>query len=214
MNAILATLTFAFLGSMHCVGMCGSVAALAQGSVILYQLGRLASYLSLFGIMRVFAMTTSELIESGSYLLVSRVLLVSSVLFLVSRVAGARWRLPKLPGLEQFMVFTRSKSGSKMFSLYLGVFTFFLPCGWLYGVLLFQVSLPQWEIGLLGVVAFWLGTMPALSFGQQLIKRFQIKWAVIPLCLVTLWVGWGRTESATHPKPGQMHCGHELTGSD
>lgn len=213
MNLIVATLSLAFLGSIHCIGMCGSIAALAGQSRASYQLGRLFAYITLLVLMKSFAVTASAIFEQQSFLITSKMLLIATMSFVIFQLMKGPVHLPKVPGTNRIQNWIVSQRESKFFSFYLGSFTLFLPCAWLYGVLMFAASLPSWSESLLATVAFWAGTAPALVIGQVGMKRlFQTKhqrWVqtlLIAICVGTVWIGWGRTTAPAKAAQTQLIC--------
>ena len=59
----------------------------------------------------------------------------------------------------------------KTTSLFLGIFTVFLPCGLLYGIILALAAFQDPFTGALGMLFFGLGTLPALALGTNIISK-------------------------------------------
>jgi len=189
MTAFLAGL----LGSGHCLTMCGGIAAaLGAGGVrrpwqpLLYQLGRLSGYAIAGGIAGAlgaaagfaFALSRwSELLRLATALVVVLIGLdialgsgsLTRVLraperwgaLLWRRIApAARGRLPASPALR---------------ALALGLLWGWLPCGLVYSVLLAAAVAGSAGRGSATMVAFGLGTLPAMSglsyLGRRLPRR-------------------------------------------
>ncbi len=211
-----------FAGSVHCVGMCGGLVlastqpdmadsldnkAKRQSSLIfnqiLYHGARLLSYLIIGGVAGFI----------GKSLLTHKISFYLSVFAAVS-VAGmfiytgarilrgvaarsfieeylARVSLTLFPKLYRMKGFFRP--------LMTGLATGLLPCGWLYSfVLLSLATKSPWQ-GALVLAAFWLGTVPALSFAPLLLQRFfaQMNLKVyrlvgVMLILFGFWTLYGR----------------------
>lgn len=167
-------------GSIHCIGMCGGL-VLSVGkspkSNISYQLGRLSAYL----LMATVAMLTSTLIQKTGitkYIpLIGGVFLgLLFVFWGAQSIRGKKFEM-KLPtfitGIYQrlFKKFN-SESLSKTIKGYLiGSLSLMLPCGFLYGVLITLMTFQSPIIGYLGVIGFWLGTLPAMIFAPTLMLK-------------------------------------------
>ncbi len=165
------------LGSSHCIGMCGPF-ALTIGSgapswkqnlarQLLYSLGRIFTY-SVLGAIAAFL--AARLVERSSSLLnVASVLAILAGLFLLyegARAAGLIRRRAVGPkqgpclGGTVLATFLRSPNASGYFLA--GVFTGFLPCGLVYGVLAFAASTQQLWLGAAAMAIFGVGTVPIM----------------------------------------------------
>ena len=166
-------------GSIHCIGMCGGL-VLTVGrdhkSNASYQFGRLSAYL----IMATIAMFTSTLIQNtGISQFVPLVGGVSiGLLFTFWGLQSMRGRkfevkLPRFLNKLYQTLFTRfSKNNSKMLKGYsVGALSLMLPCGFLYAVVITLMTFQSPLIGFLGVIGFWLGTLPAMVFAPTLINQ-------------------------------------------
>jgi len=186
-----AALITGVLGSAHCFGMCGGISGLfaVNASVtslraqlpkaILYNLGRILSYAILGSLVALLGKTTVELIPK----LAAPVRLASGILIiLVGLQLAFDWRI--LAPLE--------KTGAKLWkriapaakglvpvetltqALGLGIVWGWLPCGLVYSVLLLAATTTDMLGGALVMVAFGLGTMPAmLATGMSASKLAQ-----------------------------------------
>lgn len=56
-------------------------------------------------------------------------------------------------------------------SFMVGLFSIFLPCGFLYAVVLACMSFKSTTLGILSMGAFWLGTLPAMSFAPYAVRK-------------------------------------------
>ena len=186
------------VGSVHCVGMCGGLVVSVCDSKLklwLYQLGRLLGYLVLgvlawfFG-KHFFHQTQMKWLMWGSAFFISLILILQGV-------AVIRGRQPHLPGLASFGVFFRKifgilgfqfKRESSLSSFLVGLFSIFLPCGWLYSVVLVLTSVAQnLFYTLMMMLFFWLGTLPALNFFPQKIRLLVFR---AHLKNKTPWMQW------------------------
>ena len=80
----------------------------------------------------------------------------------LSRFILDKWKriLPKSPS----NVTTKS-------SFAVGAFSIFLPCGFLYGVLLALASFQSPLISMISIFTFWLGTLPVMGFASAIINK-------------------------------------------
>ena len=173
----------AFLGSLHCVGMCGGLVLSCAPKLknnILYQLGRLISYSILavlagsLGNYFSFSQTNpwASIIPSvfiGFFLVYTGVKLIlkkkgmSFNISFLSRLRNRAWAkiLPKVHSEVSYIS-----------SFLVGLFSILLPCGFLYGVILALATFNSPLLSLISIFCFWLGTLPAMSIAPGLIKSF------------------------------------------
>lgn len=172
-------------GSGHCLGMCGGlVSALAVTtnetshlrrffSTLSYHLGRISTY-TILGIV-VGAASQGAMITN--YTFAFRLLFIAANLLVViigistmlgiqsmslSRLDGTPWS-----GMGRFLA-SVSKSKSPFPYAAAGLLMGLLPCGLLYGVLLSVAGAGSWMSGGAKMLAFGLGTVPALLFYGQI----------------------------------------------
>ncbi len=168
-----------FLGSLHCVGMCGGIVAFLSGGnstkelkriSLAYHGGRLLSY-ALLGAL---AGMLGQAIDLGgdslgigrlAMALAGGIMLAYGVLILL-RQRGKSIPLPVPRVLQK----TYSWSFGQVQNLHpnlrgvsLGLLTAFLPCGWLYLFAASAAATGDWMHGALTMVAFWAGSVPALA---------------------------------------------------
>jgi sulfite exporter TauE/SafE len=167
-------------GSLHCIGMCGGLATgctVKKNGNILYQLGRLASYtlLGLFaGTMGRFLMFKQDSVYST--------LIPAIMIGLIFIYWGLK---PWLPNVQIHMPKKFSDFHMRLWRKYLGVeykdsniapfmigsLSIFLPCGLLYGVVLALASFKSPMIGAISMLAFGLGTLPAMGLAPSIIQK-------------------------------------------
>jgi len=167
-------------GSVHCIGMCGGL-VLTVGrdfkTNASYQVGRLFAYL----LMACVAMLTSTLIQKSgitSYIpLLGGVFI--GVIFIywgLQSIRGKKFEV-KLPSFITkyyqilFKRFSNIEHSKMVKSFCIGTISIMLPCGFLYGVLITLMTFQSPLIGFLGVIGFWLGTLPAMVFAPTLIHN-------------------------------------------
>jgi uncharacterized protein len=182
MDLLIAVLIASFVGSMHCVGMCGPLVAFAVGNPAgeravsrallqaAYQGGRLITY-ALVG--AVCGLLGAAVDTGGARLgchrtaaLLAGSMMIAVGLAAVARAAGARLPHVPLPGWIHRLVFTGQRAAQALTplprALSIGLLTAFLPCGWLYLFALKAAETGSPLRGALFMIAFWLGSVPAL----------------------------------------------------
>lgn len=174
-----ATFLIGLLGSVHCVGMCGGLVVTCTPSRknnVFYQIGRLTSYL----ILAIVSASLGHLLNLNNS--ASKVSLFFGIVIGLtfiwigvsnythtikapkwfSKIIYSKWAkvLPKNPA----KVSLRS-------SFSVGAFSIFLPCGFLYGVLLTLASFQSPLISMISIFTFWLGTLPVMGFASNIISK-------------------------------------------
>jgi hypothetical protein len=194
MQLLFAVLIASFIGSLHCVGMCGPLVAFAVGDPggakpasrawlhAAYHGGRLLTYALVGGVCgflgaaidrggaRLGCHRTAALLAGG--------MMIAVGLAAVLRAVGVRLPQLPLPGLIQRLVLAGQRAAFALKplprALCIGLFTAFLPCGWLYWFASCAAGTgsPFW--GAAFMIAFWLGSVPALvlaGVGVQTLAR-------------------------------------------
>lgn len=170
MAGFAAIFSFSFLASLHCAGMCGPLACSVlarQGRpkyshLFLYNLGRLISY-TLAGMVSGFTaaqFTQNSLALGKTLAIVSGILLI--VWALVPLIPKKRFlqSRPQL-WLQQVKAYTL-RLPLALQALCLGLLTIFLPCMTLHPLLLASAGSGSAWAGALTMLAFYLGTLPAM----------------------------------------------------
>lgn len=156
--SLLAATLAGFVGSPHCMGMCGGFAAgcARNGGQVTWHLGRLSTYAALGAV----AGATGAILPGPTWVptLVSSVLLVWFAGALAGVFPEPRVRVP---GLTRLASSAGRRSGPAAGYL-LGLATGLLPCGLVYAALAVPVASGRPLVGALSMVAFGLGTVPAL----------------------------------------------------
>lgn len=212
MNEPLITLAFltGMLGSGHCIGMCGGlVAALSlsetgqQGGVLfqlLYNLGRVTTYA---GIGWLVGWLGSAFAYANTLAGLTRGLLIGSDLFVIALGLGSAGLFAFLkinimqlefPGPVQKItrvVIKLQKFPPALSALPLGLIMGFLPCGFLYAMIIAAGQSAGPENGALMMLSFGLGTLPALFlFGSTAhwltakMRSLMLRWAGIMVALM------------------------------
>lgn len=197
--SLLAVLSASLAGSFHCVTMCGGLAAATTArstqSVFLYHLFRLIGYITIGAFAGMFggALISQDFSQTLSWFsaaLIGATLVYSGWSLLTQKpMHFGKW-FSKLS--KYFMPFAFRLRGSTR-SAVVGLFSVFLPCGWLYTFVVSAMATQNLWVGSSVLFAFWLGTLPGLVFGglsvNWLLSRLQgASRIVVAVLLVTLGV--------------------------
>jgi uncharacterized protein len=178
-------LIIGFLGSLHCIGMCGPIAlALPSGSFrsfsfyagrIFYNIGRVITY-SFFGL--IFGM----LGKSFSFISIEfqqGVTIATGVVILLIVILPSAFK-SKISEKLSFINFTSKiksyfsslfKRGSLSSLFFIGILNGFLPCGFVYVGLAGALLTGEILSGIFYMALFGLGTVPVM-FGTALAGNF------------------------------------------
>jgi uncharacterized protein len=188
------------LGSPHCVMMCGPLAAnfatqskdpQLNSRMWAYQIGRGISYMTLGALAGAFGRGVFSLIQVPWAMAASLFVIGLSLLVLGYRAfrgESLHMRLPKpvlkiTSGLWRKLHLARlSPQTTAGLS---GVLTVFLPCGHLYAFVLGAMAMGSPLEGAVFMLAFWLGTVPALGLGT----RWLVAWIQPKLGQRKTWAG-------------------------
>lgn len=201
---LLATIFVASIaGSGHCVGMCGPLMLLAVnrnsatnnksfGLEALYHAGRLLGY----AILGLVAGSLGWMLESGgelaglqkiaAYVSGGGMILFGSFSLLTIYRKGS---IPHFGTAAVGKYLTKFIKKNQRLPqgirpLGIGLITACLPCGWLYAFLLLAVAARTPLTGSLVMIAFWLGTIPALSLTGLASRLFPQKWNLLGNTLI------------------------------
>jgi sulfite exporter TauE/SafE len=165
------------LGSVHCMGMCGGIAgAIGAGQstrklswALLYNLGRIGSYSIAGALAGGASFALGSAIDLPFWSMITRGL-TGLILILIGLNIALGWRLPSLLESAGARVWTllsptarrllSSRSAAGMLGL--GALWGWLPCGLTYTMLLAAAGTGQVAEGSLLMLAFGLGTLPAM----------------------------------------------------
>jgi sulfite exporter TauE/SafE len=204
----LSGLALGFLGSLHCIGMCGPIAlALPSQSKskltfysgrILYNLGRVVTY-SLMGL--VIGLIGQKINLAGYQQIVSIAL---GVIILIAVLISSRIKNYFIQ-LKPIQIITKKlqssigvlfRKGSQSSLLAIGVLNGFLPCGFVYVALAGAVALGNVEKSILFMALFGIGTIPAMFsasivtnlFGQNFRKKIHRAIPVFASVLAVIFI--------------------------
>lgn len=163
-----------FLGSFHCVGMCGPIALALPGSgdslgsqfiqKFLYNSGRIFTY-TLFGAVFGLAGYSISLVGLQSPLSIFLGILIILAVIIPKKYSSLLQRLPGIRvlfrllqnGIQSLM---KQKSNGSFFTI--GVLNGFLPCGFVYAGLAASLTTGSVLNGMLFMALFGLGTFPVM----------------------------------------------------
>jgi sulfite exporter TauE/SafE len=204
----LSGLALGFLGSLHCIGMCGPIAlALPSQSKskltfysgrILYNLGRVVTY-SIMGL--VIGLIGQSINLAGYQQIVSVVLGVVILLTVLLPVRIKNYFIKLKPiqfvtKVLQSSIGVLFRIGSKSSLFAIGALNGFLPCGFVYVALAGAVALGDVEKSILFMALFGLGTAPAMFsasvvtnlFGQNFRKKIHRAIPVFASVLAVIFI--------------------------
>ncbi len=199
---LLAAFSVGFLGSLHCVGMCGGIsAALGQSMGNAHTLAQRITYQSLFsggriGSYMVAGLLAASLGEGFRHLYEGQAQLIlrsiaGAMMIALGLYLSQLWRglakLEQLGGLlwKHIAPLTRRLLPVKhpAQALALGALWGWLPCGLVYSALSWSVTAPSPVMGALTMGYFGLGTLPAMlgvglfsSAAQDLLRAPALRW--------------------------------------
>ena len=174
MEWIIAGITFGFLGSFHCVGMCGPIAlALPQKSGqripfvvsrLAYNVGRVVTY-TMLGIMvgwlsRMISISGYQQgLSIGIGLLLLLTLIWSQFRTLLQKMESLPGKLIKQGTNQVKRLFSRGGTGALFL---IGILNGLLPCGFVYMALATAVTFGAIESSTLFMAGFGMGTIPVM----------------------------------------------------
>ena len=230
----LSAFLIGFLGSAHCIGMCGGLMSALSFSIPEEQVGRRFTLLLSYNIGRILSYTfigalagwLGFTLSAGHGLNILRIiaglLLISMGLYLagwwhgltyLERLGGLLWRRIQ-PYSKRLLPVTSLPA-----ALLLGGLWGWLPCGLVYTALVYGLSQASVSGSALVMFAFGLGTLPVLLVTGVLAERVKSLMqkrgfrTVMALLIVlfgcwTIWGGAGMGHGAHNQSGG--HVGHEM----
>lgn len=213
-------LTVGLLASFHCVGMCGGLVvtytASAQGQAgpwlphLLYNLGRLLSYVAVGAILGAFGSFFGiRPAFSGALTLVVGVLMTGMGLALLTEWSWLRGASTGPLSRVAALLFSGAASARGPFVI--GLLNGLMPCGPLQAMQLYALSSGSALKGGLSMGAYALGTIPLmLGFGRilSLVSRDRVQAVVrlsgalvMVLGLLMIGRGWVSLSGAASPSP-------------
>lgn len=198
----IAVLVASLIGSPHCAGMCGGFAIIASQdkqqpllNSCFYHIGRLVTYIFL-GIVAFYIGSTVEkfFAQMGIQHAAAAIVGVILIVYGVGALLGKRFlnldstTLGKISNLVRFGRGIAVKLPSPLRNFTLGFFSTWLPCGWLYVFVLLAAKSESLLASVVGMSAFWIGTLPVLVgvgiFGKFISDRIRISVPTISAILI------------------------------
>lgn len=173
---------------------------------IYFNAGRIASYTILGGAIGALGSTFTLSAETNGLLIIlaSAVMIVLG-LQMLNLFSSLKSLQPRMPKFIAHRIHALSEKETKGGALILGAATFFLPCGFTQALQLYVLAKGSVTIGALTMLAFSLGTLPALislsavsSFASGAFQRYFLKFAGVAVVILGLFnVQSGLTLTAT-----------------
>jgi uncharacterized protein len=173
---------------------------------IYFNAGRIASYTVLGGAIGALGSTFSLSAETNGLLIIlaSAVMIVLG-LQMLNLFSSLKWLQPRMPKFIAHRIHALSEKETKGGALILGASTFFLPCGFTQSLQLYVLAKGSFTIGALTMLAFSIGTLPALislsavsSFASGAFQRYFLKFAGVAVVILGLFnIQSGLTLTAT-----------------
>jgi len=166
-------LVLGFLGSMHCIGMCGPLAMAVPiknqlfNSISLYQTGRLLSYIFLGAIVGSLGWAIKSTGFQSYLSIASGLMIIAMVIvpFLLKK-AGSTYSFHLtsfFPKVFKTALGKLYKEKTDFAAFGIGVLNGFLPCGLVYYALAGALAMGEVYLGSFYMLLFGIGTVPALT---------------------------------------------------
>lgn len=180
MTVIIAGILLGLTSSLHCIGMCGPIAMAipvdrtSQGRMLLgigaYNVGRTITYGILGLIVGSFGLSLA------TFGVLQWISIISGVLLIIFAWRKYLINLPWIPkfDLNKHLngVFGKViRSNSRFRLLFLGMINGLLPCGMVYIALLNAILAGDIYSGAIAMIAFGMGTLPAMIFVSYTASR-------------------------------------------
>ncbi len=180
---MITALIIGFVGSLHCVGMCGPLTLFAMGknrtsaAFTLYHGGRIISYALLGSVLGILGYSL-QMFQTQQFV----TFFLGVLLLLIYGVPKFRNKLERFYYQSSFYQFVRQKLARSISKrnrwVFSGMANGFLPCGLTYVAAASAVARGGFAEGILFMLLFGLGTVPALllvtaggSFVSQKLKK-------------------------------------------
>lgn len=181
--SVSAAFLLGLFGSLHCLGMCGGISSAfgfkrqaSNGLLLSYNLGRILSYGMLGAVAGLFGHSLVVLVPEMQWVLraIAGLLLIAMGLYLsqlwmglalLERGGALIWRHVQ-PVATSFMPVHRPGK-----ALLVGMIWGLLPCGLVYSTLAYALTASSWQLSVLIMLAFGLGTLPMMLLAGRMSSR-------------------------------------------
>jgi len=173
---------------------------------IYFNAGRIASYTILGGAIGALGSTFSLSAETNGLLIIlASVVMIVLGLQMLNLFSSLKGLQPRMPKFIAHRIHALSEKETKGGALILGAATFFLPCGFTQALQLYVLAKGSATTGALTMLAFAIGTLPALislsavsSFASGTFQRYFLKFAGVAVVILGLFnIQSGLTLTAT-----------------
>ncbi len=231
MELIIAAFLIGFLGSMHCVGMCGGLVTtltMSRSSIwwsglASYQVGRILTY-TLFGLIA--GMIGMAITQVDWFADMQRGLtLFAGTLMIIFGLNLAGWlpdpfvniitRFTTWIGLTKW-IHAATTSRMPMSWLMVGLFNGLLPCGLVYAALALSLTSGNMVLSASMMFAFGLGTIPAMMVVPVVLKSASPKargWVLKVAAILLVGIGLFtmiRGSTFMHSMHDMQHSEHTM----
>lgn len=215
MTYLTAAFLAGLLGSVHCIGMCGAFAAScarAPGGLPAWHAGRVGTYVLLGAL----AGSLGRVLPGPAWLPAA---IASALLVWFALALAGLAPEPKLvpSGLVRLGARAAGRPAAAA-QLLFGVANGFLPCGLVYSALSIPVALASPVDGALAMLAFGIGTLPALSLAALGLRRaltatlWRRRLFAALVLAAGMWAIWARASGSPVDHPHHRPAG-STTGS-
>jgi sulfite exporter TauE/SafE len=173
----------------------GLSAALRFRPHIFFNAGRVISYMLLGGAIGALGSTFTMSAEaSGTLMILASVIMIVLGLQMLNLFPWLKRLQPRMPKVLAHRIHDLSEKDVKGGAFLLGASTFFLPCGFTQALQLYVLAKGSFPTGALTMLAFALGTLPAIvslsmvsSFATGTFQRYFLKLAGAAVVLLGLF---------------------------
>jgi uncharacterized protein len=221
---VVAAFVAGLAGSIHCMGMCGPLAAIGCRNVgtrislkgsLWFVVGKFFSY-SVLGLLA--GWLGSVLVGSGIFGKATALISLAGGILMLALIAWTRIKFPSLSGgISQLIIRNVHKqerlSGYAPFLI--GIAAAFLPCGLLYAMLARSAAAGETLSGMFLMQAFGLGTSPALLGFGIILRWIPQRWSkyanlageiiLILMAITLIWRGIAGLMSSPDSGPSCCH---------
>lgn len=222
-STLISAFIMGFLGSAHCLGMCGGITIALNQSLdkkqhlrlsLIYQLFRIVSYGILGALVASIGMVFNQwtdfpiLIVFGGLLMIMLGFYMLSWWSILSHLESLGRRLwKKVAPIQKKFIPIKKYHQAMIIGLLWGL----LPCGLVYSALAMAATSNSTSGGALSMMAFGLGTLPALFLAGVLSHKFLawFKKPAVRAVIGILFIVWGSIQIYASFNQNQQHQQHQ-----